>query len=190
MAIAHVNNGLAEHSLMNLDAALSCFDAALMIDPENIDAKWNKSHVLLTLGRYDEGLQLFETRWKHPNIQLKKRELDSKLWLGQEDLSGKKILLFAEGGFGDTIQFVRYAKLFKSDVQVIIQCQLPLIELVRGMGLDAMVITSGETPPKHDFHCPFMTLPLAFGTTKYNVPAFDQYLYADFQPFTAMDKCI
>ena len=179
MAVAHVNKGLAEHSLMNLDAALSCFDAALTINPDDIDAQWNKSHVLLTLGRYEEGLRLYETRWRHPRIQLKKRKLDSKLWLGQEDLSGKKILLFAEGGFGDTIQFIRYAKLFGSDVKVIIQCQLPLIELVRGMGLDAMVITSGETPPKHDFHCPLMTLPLAFGTTKYTVPAFDQYLYAD-----------
>ena len=179
MAIAHVNKGLAEHSLMNLDAALLCFDAALMIDPGNIDAKWNKSHVLLTLGRYEEGLHLYETRWKHPKIKFKKCELNSKLWLGQEDLSGKKILLFADGGFGDTIQFIRYAKLFKPDVQIIIQCQLPLIELVKGMGLDALVITSGETPPKHDFHCPFMTLPLAFGTTKYTVPAFDQYVYAD-----------
>ena len=47
------------------------------------------------------------------------------------------------------------------------------------MGLDAMVITSGETPPKHDFHCPLMSLPLAFGTTKSTVPAFDHYLYAD-----------
>ena len=56
MVAAHVNKGLAEHSLMNLDAALHCFDAALHIDPRNVDAQWNKSHVLLTLGRYAEGL--------------------------------------------------------------------------------------------------------------------------------------
>ena len=55
MLVAHVNKGLAEHSLMNLDAALNCFDAALCIDPSNLDAQWNKSHVLLTLGRYEEG---------------------------------------------------------------------------------------------------------------------------------------
>ena len=46
MAVAHVNKGLAEHSLMNLDAALDCFDAALCVDPGNVDAQWNKSHVL------------------------------------------------------------------------------------------------------------------------------------------------
>ena len=89
MVVAHVNKGLAEHLLMNLHAALDCFDAALCIDPSNIDAQWNKSQVLLTLGRYEEGFRLYETRWRHPKINLKKRNFDSKLWLGQEPLSGK-----------------------------------------------------------------------------------------------------
>ncbi|MCH1516559.1 MAG: hypothetical protein L7U52_07580, partial [Alphaproteobacteria bacterium] len=179
MVVAHVNKGLAEHSLMKLEAALDCFDAALCIDPDNVDAQWNKSHVLLTLGRYNEGFELYETRWHHPQLALKKRIFESRLWLGQEHLSGKTILLFAEGGFGDTIQFIRYAKLFDSDVKLIIQCQLPLIELVRGMGLEAMVITKGEAVPPHDFHCPLMSLPLAFKTTLNSVPTFDQYLSAD-----------
>ena len=76
-------------------------------------------------------------------------------------LSGKSIVLYAEGGFGDTIQFIRYAKLFDPDVKLIIQCQLPLIELIRGMRLGAEVIAPGDTPPPHDFHCPLMSLPLA-----------------------------
>ena len=178
MAAAHVNKGLVEHSLMNLHASLDCFDAALRIDPGNIDAQWNKSHVLLTLGRYEEGFRLYETRWRHPQIHLKKRKFDSKLWLGQEPLSGKTILLYAEGGFGDTIQFIRYAKLFDPDVKLIIQCQLPLVELVSGMGLGAEVIAPGNTPPPHDFHCPLMSLPLAFGTTIETVPHFDRYMFA------------
>ena len=178
MVAAYVNKGLVEHSLMNLDAARDCFDKALCIDPGNVDAQWNKSHVLLTLGRYNEGFKLYETRWRHPQVALKKRIFESRLWLGQEHLSGKTILLFAEGGFGDTIQFIRYAKLFESDVKLIIQCQLPLIELVRGMGLGAEVIAPGDTPPPHDFHCPFMSLPLAFGTTIDTVPHFDSYMHA------------
>ena len=178
MVAAHVNKGLVEHSLMNLYAALNCFDAALSIDSGNLDAQWNKSHVLLTLGRYEEGFQLYETRWKHPKVTLKRRHFDSKLWLGHENLSGKTILIYAEGGFGDTIQFIRYAKLFEPDVQLIIQCQTPLIELVKGMGLSADVITLGDTPPSHDYHCPLMSLPLAFGTTIETVPHFDQYIYA------------
>ena len=178
MVPAHVNKGLAEHSLMNLDAALDCFNTALCIDPENIDAQWNKSHVLLTLGRYEEGFRLYETRWKHPQVALKKRKFDSKLWLGHENLLGKTILLFAEGGFGDTIQFIRYAKLFDPNVKLIIQCQVPLIELANGMGLGAEIIAPGDTPPPHDFHCPLMSLPLAFGTNIDTAPQFDSYMYA------------
>jgi len=178
MVAAHVNKGLVEHSLMNLEAALDCFNTALFIDPKNIDAQWNKSHVLLTIGRYEEGFTLYETRWNHPQVALKERNFDSKLWLGQEPLSGKTILLFAEGGFGDTIQFIRYAKLFAPDVKLIIQCQVPLIELVKGMGLGAEVIAPGHTPPQHDFHCPLMSLPLAFGTKIDTVPHFDRYIYA------------
>jgi len=178
MLAAHVNKGLVEHSLMNLEEALHCFNTALLIDPKNIDAQWNKSHVLLTLGRYEEGFKLYETRWHHPQVALKKRKFDSKLWLGQEHLAGKTILLYAEGGFGDTIQFIRYAKLFEPDVKLIIQCQLPLIELVKGMGLGVDIIAPGDTPPPHDFHCPLMSLPLAFGTTIDTVPHFDRYIYA------------
>ena len=93
-------------------------------------------------------------------------------------MSGKTILLFAEGGFGDTIQFIRYAKLFDPNVKLIIQCQVPLIELANGMGLGAEIIASGDTPPPHDFHCPLMSLPLAFGTNIDTVPHFDRYMYA------------
>jgi tetratricopeptide (TPR) repeat protein len=178
MVAAHVNKGLAEHSLMNLDAALDCFDAALCVDPSNVDAQWNKSHVLLTLGKYEQGFRLYETRWRHPQVALKRRRFDSKLWLGHENLSGKTILLYAEGGFGDTIQFIRYAKLFDPDVKLIIQCQKQLTHLVRSMGLEAKVITPGEMLPPHDFNCPLMSLPLAFKTTVDRIPSFASYLKA------------
>jgi len=178
MEAAHVNKGLAEHSLMNLDAALDCFDAALCIDPNNVDAQWNKSHVLLTLGRYEEGFHLYENRWVHPKVVLKRRYFDSQLWLGHENLSGKTILLHAEGGFGDTIQFIRYAKLFEPDVKIIIQCQEQLTRLVSDMDLGAKVIARGEMPPPHDFNCPLMSLPLAFKTTVDSVPSFSSYLKA------------
>ena len=181
MVAAHVNKGLAEHSLMNLDAALDCFDAALYIDPGNVDAQWNKSHVLLTLGRYAEGFKLYETRWKHSQVALKKRTFDSRLWLGQERISGKTLLLHAEGGFGDTIQFIRYAKLFDEDVKLIIQCQKPLAELIKGMGLKAEITTLSDTPQRHDYHCSLMSLPLVFGTTVNSIPQFDQYIFASEQ---------
>ena len=86
MTVANVNKGLAEHSLMNLESAIDCFDLALRNEPNNIDAKWNKSHVLLTKGDYQAGFRLFETRWQNPKVRLKKRTFESQLWLGQSDI--------------------------------------------------------------------------------------------------------
>ena len=163
MAAANVNKGLAEHSLMNLESAIDCFDLALRNEPNNIDAKWNKSHVLLTKGDYQAGFRLFESRWQNPKVRLRKRIFDSQQWLGQSDISGKTVLLHAEGGFGDTFQFIRYVKLFGKDVNLIIQCQKPLIEIVRDSFSDAQIIAPGDEIPNHDFHCPLMSLPLAFG---------------------------
>ena len=177
MAEAWTNLGVAEHSLMRLAEAIKCFDAALWIDPRNIDAKWNKSHVLLTQGNYQEGLKLYEIRWQNPRVRLRKRNLSSPLWLGQEDLSGKTLLLHSEGGFGDTLQFIRYAKIFRRDVDLIIQCQAPLVELISNMGLSARVISQGEPPPEHDFNCPLMSLPLAFGHVADSVPNFPRYIH-------------
>ena len=76
MAEAWTNLGVAEHSLMRLDEAKKCFDAALRIDPSNIDTKWNKSHVLLTQGNYQEGLKLYEIRWQNPKVRLRKRSFE------------------------------------------------------------------------------------------------------------------
>ena len=151
MAVAHVNRGLAEHSLMNLECAIACFDMALRNDPNNIDAKWNKSHVLLTLGDYQEGFKLFETRWQNPKVRLRKRAFKSQLWLGESDVSGKTVLLYAEGGFGDTLQFIRYAKLFSEDVRLIIQCQKPLMKLVSDALSSAQIIAPEDEVPDHDF---------------------------------------
>ena len=75
-------------------------------------------------------------------------------------------------------RFIRYAKLFEPDVKLIIQCQLPLIELISLMGISAHIISPGDEPLPHDFHCSLMSLPLAFGTTIETVPHFDQYLFA------------
>ena len=90
--------------------------------------------------------------------------------------SSAKILLFAEGGFGDTLHFIRYAKLFNEDVELIIQCQKPLGELIKGMGLPAEIITLSDIPRRHDYHCSLMSLPLAFGTTVGSIPTVNQYI--------------
>ena len=177
MVAAHVNKGLAEHSLMDLSAALDCFNAALFIEPGNIDAQWNKSHVLLTLGRYEDGFHLYETRWKQSKIHLKNANLIVACGWVKKIFQAKKSYYLRRIGFGDTLQFVRYAKLFGDDVELIIQCQKPLIELIKGMGLSAEIITLSDIPQRHDYHCSLMSLPLAFGTTISSIPKVDQYIF-------------
>ena len=75
------------------------------------------------------------------------------------------------------LQFIRYAKIFCNDVDLIIQCQTPLVKLISNMGLSARVISQGEPPPKHDYNCPLMSLPLAFGHIADSVPNFPRYIY-------------
>ena len=100
------------------------------------------------------------------------RTFAAPLWLGKESLDGKTILLHAEQGLGDTIQFARYAPLLAArGAKVILEVQQPLRAALSRLPGAAVVIARGETPPRYDFHCPLLSLPLACGTTLETIPA-------------------
>jgi hypothetical protein len=96
-------------------------------------------------------------------------------WLGAEDLSGRTILIYAEQGIGDTIQFVRYLPLLRA--RVVLRAQTPLHALLRPLA--DSVIGRDDPLPEFDFHCPLMSLPLAFGTDLASIPADIPYIFAD-----------
>ena len=99
------------------------------------------------------------------------------LWLGKESLDGKTILLHAEQGLGDTIQFARYAPLLASrGANVILEVQRPLVRLLSGLQGAAAVIAREEALPHYDFHCPLLSLPLACGTMLETIPAYRAYI--------------
>src|SRR4029077_6130217 len=99
--------------------------------------------------------------------------------LGREDISGKTILLHAEQGFGDTIQFCRYVPLVAAGgTRVVLQVQKPLQNLMRNLSGSVHVVASGEPLPEFDLHCPLGTLPLAFGTRLKSIPANVPYFAA------------
>src|SRR5262249_5408433 len=99
-------------------------------------------------------------------------------WQG-EDLTGKTIFLYAEQGYGDTIQFLRYVPLVESrGGQVILEVAPPLLRLAQRLPGAARIIASAATTPAADFHCPLMSLPRAFGTTITSIPG-NAYLAAD-----------
>ena len=156
------------HALRRLDRpveALADFEAALVAGPEFPEAHFEAAMTRLTLGDFDAGWRAYEWRWKTAAFAGQRRQLRAPLWLGDAPVSGKTILLHAEQGFGDTIQFIRYAPLLASrGAKVVCEVQPELLSLLsRFEGID--IIAQGEPLPPFDLHCPLLSLPLAFGTS-------------------------
>jgi len=108
-----------------------------------------------------------------------KRNFPQPMWKG-EALHGQRILLHAEQGFGDALQFIRYAPLVaERGGQVVVECQPGLKTLLTSIAEIAQIIDQGETLPAFDLHCPLMSLPLAFGSRVETIPAAIPYLRAD-----------
>jgi tetratricopeptide (TPR) repeat protein len=178
-ADAHCNRGNLLADMMRFEEALQSFDRAIAANPEYAQAYFCKSLVSLLLGDWENGWRDFEWRWKneHCASSREKREFSQPLWLGEEPLAGRTILLHGEQGFGDIIQFCRYATLVAArGARVILEAPRSLANLLRSLQGIAQVMTRGEAPPHFDYHCPLLSLPLAFGTTPATIPARTPYL--------------
>ena len=138
-----------------------------------------RSLALLLKGDLITGWEVYEWRWKADCHTSPNRNFPQPLWLGFEDIAGKTILLHAEQGLGDTIQFCRYAKLVKErGAFLVLEIPKSLLGLLSGLkGVDEFV-EKGKALPVFDYHCPLMSLPLAFKTTLKNIPHPTPYLAA------------
>jgi tetratricopeptide (TPR) repeat protein len=168
------------HALRRLDRpveALVDFEAALEQAPRFPEAHFEAGMARLTLGDFG-GWKQYEWRWQTGTFAGSRRQPGAPLWLGDAPLHGKRILLHAEQGFGDTIQFIRYAPLLAArGAKVLCEVQRELLPLLAG--LDAIeAIAEGEPLSGFDLHCPLLSLPLAFGTTAETIPASVPYLSA------------
>jgi hypothetical protein len=154
---------------------------ALACKPDFAQARFVDSLVRLTLGDFGAGWRAYETRWQGRNLSSQRRNFTAPLWLGEgtQSLAGKTILLHAEQGFGDTLQFVRYAPLVAArGAKVIVEVQREVVRLLSGMKAIDAVIGRGEALPPFDLHCPLLSLPLAFRTELASIPAPVPYLEA------------
>jgi hypothetical protein len=169
------------HALRRLDRpieALADFEAALVARPEFAEAHFEVAMTRLTLGDFDAGWKGYEWRWKTAAFASQRRQLQVPLWLGDRPVTGKTILLHAEQGLGDTIQFIRYAPLLANrGAKVVCQVQPQLQSLLSQFG-DIDVIAEGEPLPAFDLHCPLLSLPLAFATQPQTIPASVPYIAA------------
>ena len=151
--------------------AIAACRRCLELDPENAEAMLGEATALLALGRYAEGWARYESRWRMAG------DAPASPWLGQTDPAGRTILLRAEQGFGDTLQFVRYAPLLRArGARGGLAPPPPLLRLLDGLA--DQLVPLDAPPPPHDLHAPLMSLPLAFGTTLETIPA-AAYLHAD-----------
>ncbi len=181
-AEAHNNHGNALRELKHLDAAIEAFERAIALQPDHAEAYWNKALALLLGGDFANGLDLYEWRWKRTEFSAKARLFAQPLWLGKESLAGKTILLHSEQGLGDTIQFCRYAELVSGlGARVILEVDRPLIGLLKHLGGVSEVVAKDSTLPPFDYHCPLLSLPLAFKTNLETIPNSVPYLHAEAQ---------
>jgi tetratricopeptide (TPR) repeat protein len=179
-ADVYTNRATVLKDLKRLDAAIADYDRAIAIKPDFAGAYWNKSLALLLVGDFANGWELYEWRWLKGKKPPKQRYVAQPRWLGSESLKDKTILLHSEQGFGDTIQFCRYATLVEQlGATVLLEVQPPLLKLLSGLEGVCQVVAEGETLPPFDYHCPLMSLPFAFKTTLGTIPADIPYIKAD-----------
>lgn len=168
--------GYALALLGDRSGALMAFDGALRIKPESANAHVNRGLVLLSIGDYGRGWEEFEWRWRRPELQTI-RKMFPQLWWDGSDLSGKTILLFAEQGFGDAIQFVRYVPIIsRAGARVIVDCHPPLKDLFRLTAGVAQVLEDDADIARHELCRPLMSVPRLLGTTLDSIPAEVPYL--------------
>jgi len=159
--------------------ALPYYRKAIQLDPNYATAHWNLSLALLLTGNFREGWREYEWRWEIEYLASSRRNFEQPLWDGS-DINGRTILLHAEQGFGDTIQFVRYASLVAGrGVKIIFECPGELAVLLRSVEGIEQVVVRGEKLPEFDVHCPLLSLPLALDTTLETIPAKVPYIKSD-----------
>jgi len=176
--VAHNSLGVALKDLGRPAEAEASFREALRLQPNYAEAHNNIAHALLLAGRFEEGWQEYEWRWKTISVSSDVRDFSAPLWRG-EAIGDRTILLHAEQGLGDTLQFCRYAPLMVCGGRIILEVQPSLVRLLSRLPGVMQTVARGDRLPPFDLHCPLLSLPLAFSTTLDTIPATTPYLSAD-----------
>jgi tetratricopeptide (TPR) repeat protein len=167
-----------------LEPALASFEQAITLQPNFPEAQYNRSLALLLAGDFARGWSSHEWRWQNmARLRMgERRPFRQPLWLGNEPIAGKRLLLYSEQGLGDTVQFCRFAKtLADRGATVILEVHSTLVDLLEtGLeGASRVVADDGSPLPEFDYQCPLLSLPLALKTTLDTIPGAAGYLRGD-----------
>ncbi len=180
-AQAHAGLGMVYYQQNRLTESVACTRRALALDPDDALTHKNQGWTLLKLGDLEAGFRDYEWRWRIPGFPVRMPDFPQPCWDGSP-LLGRTLLLHAEQGLGDTLQFIRYAPMLhgRGAARVLLLCPGELVRLLSGMdGLDQVLGPehhgSGALPA-FDCHAPLLSLPRLLGTTLETVPASVPYL--------------
>jgi tetratricopeptide (TPR) repeat protein len=177
LAKAHYNRGNTLRMLCRFEDAIASYQRECAVRPDFAEAHYNEALCRLLIGDLRRGWDEQEWRWQTEELGQGKRDFPQPLWTGGEEIVGRTILLHAEQGFGDIIQFCRYAPLVADrGARVILEVPSPLHELMSSLRGAAQIVCSGNPLPSFDLHCPLLSLPRAFGTELASIPAAMPYL--------------
>lgn len=173
------NRGNVLKDLQRTDEALLNYAQALAIDPSHHESNWNESLCRLLMGDFEAGWAKYEARWFTAMQKKTRPTFEQPLWLGQESLQGKTILLHAEQGFGDTIQLARYVPMVRDlGATVLLQVQPALNALLADLDGVRQFIKTRDELKNFDYYCPLLTLPHALKTTLNTIPWNGSYIHA------------
>jgi len=182
-ALNNLGNALKDSG--KLPEAILAYQQAIAIKGDYPDFHNNLAMALLAAGRFAEGWRKYEWRWKSTQLAAARHNMAEPLWQG-EAAEGRVLLIRSEQGFGDTLQFCRYApKAAARGLRVVLEVQPALVRLMGSLFGVEQVIAQGQPLPDFDLYCPMMSLPAAFNTRLETIPADIPYLAVQDDPLNS-----
>lgn len=179
---AHYNRGIALHDLRLIPQALQSYGLARRLAPDEHRIEWNESLALLMSQHWHEGWLAYESRWRLEAPDPALIQQGGQRWTGRQSLQAQRMLLVAEQGLGDSLQFCRYVPLVMglgADVTLLVP--EPLRPLLESIAPGLRVVTRLAPQDRFDFHCPLMSLPLTLQRFDPRQGGHHPYLQADRQ---------
>lgn len=161
LATAHNGLGTALLEQGHLEPALHAFNQACQLNPEDADIRLNRAMTLLLKGDYKRGWAEYEWRWQHQQATF--RSFEQPAWDGQP-LGGRTLLIYAEQGLGDVIQFSRYLPFLKNlGGPILLETPAPLYRLLQPLSASFTRIPHGQDLPQFDCQAALLSLPFLLG---------------------------
>lgn len=177
-ALLHYNRGLTLQTLRRFDEAAAEIEQAVLLDPASDACQFSKGFLMLLQGHFTEGLPLYE---KRARVALPPDLTPAKAWKGaSQSVAGKTVLVYAEQGLGDIMQFSRYLiSLSALGAKVLFAVRDPMARLLRSLPAPVTLVPENTKLPAFDYHASLLSLPLLFGTTVDTIAAPVPYLKAE-----------